>query len=505
MGDYAIYLRKSRADIDLEKKGEMETLARHQNILMKLARDKELRIGKIYKEIVSGESISERPQMQELLKDVNARKWKGVLVVEVERLARGETKDQGAVAEAFKYSETLIITPTKTYDPNNEYDEEYFEFGLFMSRREYKTIRRRMNAGKLEAVKEGNYIASLPPFGYDIVKRGKKDRTLKPNDQAPYVQLIFEWFVKEGLGVSKIANRLTTMGISTLTGRNEWNRATVTDILHNPLYIGKIRWGFRKTTKAIEDDKVVKKRPLNDDFILVEGKHDAIISNELFEQAQEIFENRRNAPVKDKQEMKNPLAGILHCKHCGKAMVYVGAKDGRRSRIIHAHSVKCKIKSTAFDEVMDAFIYGLKMHISDFEVKMNNEDGMLEAKRQHELIESLEKELTTLKNQRAKLFDYLERKIYTEDEFVERKQILTEKITMLEYSINEEKQKEVKEVDYQEKIVTFNYLIDTLKNPNVPAKDKNDFIKKVINKVEYDCEDLGRGKGGRVILDIFLK
>ncbi len=49
--------------------------------------------------------------------------------------------DQGIVSQAFKYSGTRIITPTKTYDPNNEFDEEYFEFGLFMSRREYQTIR----------------------------------------------------------------------------------------------------------------------------------------------------------------------------------------------------------------------------------------------------------------------------------------------------------------------------------------------------------------------------
>lgn len=62
----------------------------------------------------------------------NPASMMGVLVVEVERLARGDTSDQGRVAKTFKFSDTLIITPSKTYDPNNEYDEEYFEFGLFM-------------------------------------------------------------------------------------------------------------------------------------------------------------------------------------------------------------------------------------------------------------------------------------------------------------------------------------------------------------------------------------
>ena len=94
--------------------------------------------------MVSGESIEDRPQIQELLNEVIAGKYRGVLVMEIERLARGNTRDQGEIAEAFWGSETLIITPSKTYDPTNEFDEEYFEFGLYMSRREYKTIRRRM-------------------------------------------------------------------------------------------------------------------------------------------------------------------------------------------------------------------------------------------------------------------------------------------------------------------------------------------------------------------------
>lgn len=160
--EYAIYLRKSRKDMELEAMGQGETLARHRAALEELAGKQGLKVVKIYEEIVSGESIEARPQMQALLDDVCAGIYAGVLVMEVERLARGNTKDQGEVAEAFAMSSTLIVTPSKTYDPTNEFDEEYFEFGLFMSRREYKTIRRRMQRGLMESVKEGNYVGSLP-------------------------------------------------------------------------------------------------------------------------------------------------------------------------------------------------------------------------------------------------------------------------------------------------------------------------------------------------------
>lgn len=164
MENYAMYLRKSRADIEAEIHGEGETLARHEKMLRDLAMGMKIKIDKIYREIVSGESISDRPVMQELLQDVENRKWTGILVVEVERLARGDTMDQGRVAKSFKYSGTKIITPIKIYNPEDEYDEEYFEFGLFMSRREYKVINRRLQNGRLSSVGEGKYVGNIPPF-----------------------------------------------------------------------------------------------------------------------------------------------------------------------------------------------------------------------------------------------------------------------------------------------------------------------------------------------------
>lgn len=505
--EYAIYLRKSRADIELEKIEAFETLARHEHLLNELAKKQGLKIGKIYKEIVSGESLADRPQAQQLLKDVINGMWKGVLVVEVERLARGDTKDQGEVAEAFKFSNTLIVTPTKTYDPNNEFDEEYFEFGLFMSRREYKTIRRRMQRGLIDSVKEGNYLGSLPPYGYDIIRIDKKTRTLKHNNASKYVIMIFEWFVNENKTPGEIARTLTNMGVPTLTGKStEWHRATVKDILQNDLYTGKIRWNRRKVTKEYDGEKMVKtkKRKLREDYILVDGKHPALISQEMFDKAQENFTH--TVPKNIMTVLKNPLAGILVCKHCGKTLAFQEyAKRKTPPRFTHRESQTCKVKSMPASEVYEAIIHSLKLLIEDFEFKMTNEYEMQKQTHQLEMITSMKKELDTLKIQRSKLFDYLERKIYTEDEFVERKGILTAKIKTLNEEIEKEEQNTPAQVDYQEKIYNLKEVINTLKDENITAEDKNYFIKRVIEKIEYDVEDLGRGKGGVITLDIFLK
>ena len=169
---YCLYVRKSRADAEAEARGEGETLSRHINTLLDLAKRRHLDITQIYREIVSGETIAARPVMQQLLSEVEQGVWTGVLVMEVERLARGDTVDQGIVAQTFKFSDTKIITPIKDYDPNNEFDEEYFEFGLFMSRREYKTINRRLQRGRLASVKEGKYVGSQSPYGYERVTGG---------------------------------------------------------------------------------------------------------------------------------------------------------------------------------------------------------------------------------------------------------------------------------------------------------------------------------------------
>lgn len=86
---YCIYIRKSRKDMEAEERGEGDTLARHEAALMDLAHKMGLHITAIYKEIVSGETIAARPVMQQLLNEIEQNVWSGVLVMEIERLARG--------------------------------------------------------------------------------------------------------------------------------------------------------------------------------------------------------------------------------------------------------------------------------------------------------------------------------------------------------------------------------------------------------------------------------
>lgn len=319
-GIYDAYLRKSRADMELEKLKKFDTLKQHEKFLKDRANQLGIKIRKIYREVVSGESIQERPEMQEVLKNVETGNIDGILVVEVERLTRGDAKDQGTVTQAFKYSNTKIITLNKIYDPNSDEDEEYFEFGLFMSRREYKTINRRMQRARIANVLDGKYCASEPPFGYKKVRvKYVKGYTLEPVSEE--AEIVKEMYQKraDGMGYDIICNWLNTLDFKPKKS-DVWTPATIKGMLSNPIYIGKIRWNSNKQKKILINGQIIKKRKKgnNEDLILVEGLHPAIISNELFDIVQRIKPNK--ASTKHNTELQNPLATLVKCADCGRSM-----------------------------------------------------------------------------------------------------------------------------------------------------------------------------------------
>ena len=505
---YAMYLRKSRADLELEAQGEGETLAKHKDRLYTLAD----RLGippsqiVVYQEIVSGESIQNRPEMLRLLDDVYARKYAGVLVVEVERLARGNTRDQGEVADAFTYSDTKIITPVKIYDPQDEYDQEYFEFGLFMSRREYKTHQRRMAAGKEAAARAGNYIFAFPPYGYDIVRRAKNDRFLveKP-EEAKVVRMIFDWYTEDRMSIKWIARQLTTMGI-TPSRSKEWATTTVRFMLENVHYIGKVCYGNHRTVKERDQDtgKITKKQKPSVAQIY-EGKHKAIISEEQFAKAHSLC--GANARTKVSTEMVNPLSGLLRCKGCGRALLLSRfGGDTQLPRYVHARILSCQKPSCTVHTLLDALVESLKEYIADYEMKI--EQGLKDdsVERHAAMIASMESELSKLQSRKSKLMDSWEADdgMYTREEYLERKQRYNNSISQLSERIAEEKKNAPAPVDYSEKILTLHAVLDCIGDESISAKEKNIFLRQFIEKITYDIVDEGF-KRKRPILEVFLK
>jgi DNA invertase Pin-like site-specific DNA recombinase len=509
MDVYAIYLRKSRADVEAEKLGEGETLARHRKILTELAARKGLYIGKIYEEIVSGETIEARPEIQKLIEDCYKGKYRGILIVEVTRLSRGNQGDAQKILDCLKYSNrnngVLVITPTKTYDvAHSQEDEEYMEFELFMSRREYKMIQKRMDRGRKQAVVEGNFMGSYRPYGYDILKT-KTGRTLIPNeDEAPIVKMIYEWTVNDNLSPFKIAERLTNMGVPTYYGEKDWSKETVKTILTNQTYMGKVRWNDRMTVKTMVDGELKATRPRSnhsDHFMLYDGKHmkHALVDEETFKAASSRFHNDR---TRSNLKLVNPLAGLLFCKKCGKSMGYQSyrhKKNGPMDRYNHRQSANgCKVKSAVAEDVIKAVIHALKLYIEDFEFKLDNTPDVDENSINTQL-EALQKEIRKSERKLAKLFDSWEDEKITDNEFVQRKAVHNQKIENIKRQMEELEYSIPEREEYEDKIILLSEALVAITDESLDADIKNEYLKRIIDRIEFSREN-----NSEFILDIDL-
>lgn len=466
MEDHCMYLRKSRADVEAEARGEGETLSRHQKMLMEVAEKQKLNVVKIYREIVSGDSIAARPQMQALLADVTGGKYAGVLVVEIERLARGDTIDQGIVAQAFRESSTKIVTPTKTYDPDNEFDEEYFEFSLFMSRREYKTIKRRMQAGRLASIKEGNYISAAAPYGYRKINPAPKVHTLEiAPDEAEIIKLIYKLYL-DGHGAKYIANELNRMGISPQKSPF-WESPSIKKILSNPLYCGKVGW----KTKSNGDT-------------LYKGLHEPVISEETFIAAQQKKKTAPAAQLHPNDTLLNYYHGIIYCKNCGHQMKrrYIAA-SGHEHLLCVYRECRGKTVSSAFGAVDEAVIAAFRYRIKHFQELKRK--GVKRSHNEPDKKAPLEAELTKAKRQLSRMYDLLEQEIYNADTFLERSKIVNDRIKTLEAAIkeinNEQRPAQMLTNDAIEKLqnVIYNFNISD------PA-EKNKLLHTVVRKIYYN-------------------
>lgn len=487
--------------MEAEAHGEGETLARHERLLLDLAKRKNYNITQIYREVVSGETISDRPVVQHLLQEVEQGLWDGVLVVEVERLARGDTIDQGRVALAFQAYDTLIITPLKVYDPRNEYDEEYFEFGLFMSRREYKTINRRLQRGRVASAKEGKYTAGRSPYGYERIHvPNDKGWTLRPiEDEADIVRLIFKLYTDgqeqpdgsmRPVGTRVIGRTLDEMKVTPPGTSSYWTESTVRNILRNPVYIGKIRWNTKKRKKVVNNGQVsyVRVVPPEEEQIFVDGIHPPIIEADTFQKAQDILKQRGANPIHKSEELRNPFAGILVCGRCGRAMVRNAAG---RNPVYRCSNRTCKNVMSRCDIVDERIVQSLTDWLREYKFEWSEEtptDEQSSINMKRKAISKSEKELETLNKQLARTHDLLEQGVYDTETFLSRSRSINERMVAAQKSIEDltasltlDEQRAASRVSIIPKVEHFLEVYNELPD----AQSKNDLLKDIVERIDY--------------------
>ena len=503
-----VYLRKSQSD-DPNLTVE-EVLQKHETILDEWA---ERNLGAVvpeenkYREVVSGETIKGRPEVQKVLKRMESPKIKAILTVEVQRLSRGDLEDAGRLMKLLRHTNTMVITTDRIYDLRDEYERDSFERELKRGNEFLEYQKKIMNRGRLLSVSQGNYIGSHPPYGYDriFVQEGKrKCPTLSINEeQANIVRMIFDMYVNQDMGRTNICNYLDEMKIKPPRGEF-WSPAALKDMLENVHYIGKVKWNWRKAVMVVEDGEIKETRPKArmGEYLIYDGKHEAIISDELFDAAR--AKQGRNYRAKPKTKIRNPLAGLLFCQ-CGRAMslrTYKNPDGTYKSapRLLCDGQTHCKTASSFYDEVIARICDALRECIQDFEVRIQNDESD-SIKLHTKLIKTLEKRLKELEEKEIAQWE-----AQTDPDESKRMpapvfQRLNAKLLAEKEEINQALCKAYESmpdpVDYEEKLVRFKAALEALQDDAVSIQEKNKLLKLCIERIEYSREKPQRIKSQR--------
>lgn len=488
------YGRKSRSDDPLLSIEEV--LARHDKILDEYS-EKYLG-GKIppeneYREVKSSESIDDRPEMLRLLKAIENPKIKAILVVEPQRLCRGDLEDMGRLIKLLRYTNTYVLTPHKTYDLRDEYDRDSFERELKRGNEYLEYTKKILQRGTLLSVQEGNYVGSTPPYGFDkdIIIDGKKIcHTLKEKkEEADVVRMVFDWYCNERVGMTMICRRLESLGIKTQNGVAKWEAGTIYRMLENVHYIGKVRWNFRKTVKIVEDQKILKKRPTRDieEYLVYEGKHDGIISTELFEKAKQIRGSKPKAKID--VALVNPLSGLIYCR-CGYTLG-LSSNKGKKTpdaprKLSCNNQVHCKTGSADFKEIIEYVCNALQECVDDYKIRIENKsDNSVQLHK--ELVAKLEKRLKDLEAKEIKQWeDQYNPEVAMPPEIFKRlnEKLLKEKAEVTQ-ALCSAKNSIPEHVDYKTKVMQYSDAINMLKDPNIPVTLTNEFLKDIIDRIDF--------------------
>lgn len=498
---YIMYLRKSRQDDPNETVEEV--LAKHEARLQAHA---EKMLGRripdedIYREVVSGESIDDRVEIQRVLRRIEDPEVRGVLVVDPQRLSRGDLEDCGRLINDLRYTSTLVVTPMMSFDPTKKQERRYLQDELLRGRDFLEYIKDTLRAGRESAVRRGCYISPTPPYGFNRIKIGK-DWTLEPNENADAVRLMFEWYVHEDLSLGALARRLDSYGFKPPTGE-QWSRFSLREMLKNIHYIGKVRYNFSQTVTVVEEGERVrrKERRPDDEVIIAEGKHDGLVPVELYQAAVERLKNNPRNNYEDR--LVNVLAGVLVCSTCGRVLIVRSSKKAR-GRYMCPHKPQCQ-KSAIMDDVIEAVIAALETtELPKLHAKLENGDGDAAAIQKRRLAQ-MAKQMEDYLAQEDRQYELLETKKYTQAVFDRRNAALRQKIEECEVEMRKARANMPKNVDYSERIVSLEDAIEALKDPDVPNKEANRALRSIVDRIEYTGPPVG-SKETAVKLEIFLR
>lgn len=471
-----MYLRKSRAE---EGQSTDEVLAKHRSALEELADKLGLVVDGIYEEVVSGEKLYARPQMLALLERIRSGDVDAVLCMDIDRLGRGGMADQGTIFDAFREAGTLIITPDKTYDLTNDIDIEMTEFKAFFARAEWRAIRKRMRRGLMQTIESGGYTANAP-YGYRQCRIGKTPSLEIVEEEAKFIRYMYDRYLS-GVGAQTIAVELNSMG--SVPRRNaQWSRSTVRQILRNPTFAGKVAWNrvkhFRPGSHGKDKHHVVYMP--EEDWILVDGIHEAIIPWERWQEAQKR-RKQRYVPPSNTGQRANPFAGLIVCSQCGNKMQRMLQHKGQAYLLC---TTKGCCAGAKFDFVEEHMYELLREKLEELQLRIA-EGAAADTSSLETQLNSVTRELEKVMARIPRLYEFLEDGTYDRPTFRQRLEAVEKEVSGLAQR-QSDIQKEIDERrahDPRETAAALENLLQLY--PTLSPAEKNTMLKSIVDHVTY--------------------
>ena len=481
--------------VSTEKEAQIDSLEKQIEFFNEFTKKNGYELYKLYAdEGISGKQIKHRKQFQQMMEDAKHKKFEKVVVKDVSRFARNTVDLLQSVRELKSYGVQVDFLN------NGEVMEGGSEFILTilgaMAQQESANMSKRVKFGKDITAQKGR-VPNLV-FGYDKIPNERY--TLKINEEeAKIVKEIFESYVYKGIGTTKIAWDLNDRGIRTKKTKSKWVQTSIVRMLKNPIYTGRVT---NKKSEVTDFITGTRKDLPEEEWIVVERSEMRIISDELFNRAQEILAQRSNEfKLNNKREKTEYVfSTLIYCKHCGYSFRRIKRKykedgpeyirwvcSGRNSMGVN----HCP-NTTVIDE--EELLNAIKIYLKS--IIKNKKDFMKAVEKEFEKItklrennerseESLLKEIEKVTVKKQKYMEMFQNEIINIQELKKYTNPLNEDIARLERELklitSEIKEKDVLEKELNKTIKTVD---DILNNQTIT----NAMLKTIIDVIKVDSD-----------------
>lgn len=481
--------------VSTEKEAQIDSLEKQIEFFNEFTKKNGYELYKLYAdEGISGKQIKHRKQFQQMMEDAKHRKFEKVVVKDVSRFARNTVDLLQSVRELKSYNVQVDFLN------NGEVMEGGSEFILTilgaMAQQESANMSKRVKFGKDITAQKGR-VPNLV-FGYDKIPDERY--TLKINEEeAKIVNEIFESYVYKGIGTTKIAWDLNDRGIRTKKTKSKWVQTSIVRMLKNPIYTGRVT---NKKSEVTDFITGTRKELPEEEWIVVERPEMRIISDELFNRAQEILAQRSNEfKLNNKREKTEYVfSTLIYCKHCGYSFRRIKRKykedgpeyirwvcSGRNSMGVN----HCP-NTTVIDE--EELLSAIKTYLKS--IISNKKNFMKAVEKEFEKItklresnerseESLLQEIEKVTVKKQKYIEMFQNEVINIQELKQYTNPLNEDIARLERELklitSEIKEKDVLEKELTKTIKTVD---DILNNQTIT----NAMLKTIIDVIEVDSD-----------------